>query len=222
MQNSEKNPEIAQNKAGGIDGGRDALRKEQTPQEARIQLVHDTIKKALPPRFANVSPDFEILKQMQKGKSFLLTGAVGTGKTHKLISVLYAHLFEKIAPLSNDESAPTIPEKHIKKHFMTVTEALRAIKDEFDHPKTEGIIDFMIRKEMVFLDDLGAEKASEWVKEQLYSIINERYNWMRPVLITTNLSIQEIANNYGDRFASRIVEMCEIIKFTGSDRRLKR
>jgi DNA replication protein DnaC len=80
----------------------------------------------------------------------------------------------------------------------------------------------LINKEVLFLDDLGAEKASDWVKEQLYIVLNERYNWCRPTMFTTNLRMKEIAEHYGERFASRLVEMCEVIKIEAPDRRLEK
>jgi len=62
---------------------------------------------------------------------------------------------------------------------------------------------------------------SDWTREVFFTVINERYNWMRPIIVSTNLSLREIADSYGDRMASRLYEMSEIQKVTGEDRRLK-
>ena len=70
------------------------------------------------------------------------------------------------------------------------------------------------------LDDLGAEKSSDWATQILYLIINERYENMRPIIITSNLTIKALGTKMGDdRLSSRINGMCEIILMDGPDRR---
>lgn len=198
--------------------------KEEAEKGRKIAYLSN-MQKSMPPRYPDLQPDDHYLELMKEHKkSFLLTGGVGTGKTRKLLEVLLAYFIQKtqIHFTMGDTPNPISPVT-VKKYFLTVTDVLRKIKDEFDHPATDGgIMERMIQADILFLDDLGAEKASEWVKEQLYTVINERYNWVRPVFLTTNLTIQEIAENYGDRFASRLVEMCEIVKVTGKDRRVEK
>ena len=60
--------------------------------------------------------------------------------------------------------------------------------------------------ELLMLDDLGSEKPSDWVREQLYLLIDERYGVNRPLLISTNESYESVANNLGDRIASRLFD----------------
>ena len=74
---------------------------------------------------------------------------------------------------------------------------------------------------MLILDDLGAEKPSDWVKEQLYVIINRRYENMLPTIITTNCTMNELKDRIGERTASRIIEMTTPYKITASHSRLK-
>ena len=79
--------------------------------------------------------------------------------------------------------------------------------------KNEGIL---------FLDDIGAEKPSDWVMETFYLIINKRYNEKLPIVFTSNLSIEQLAQTISDRIASRVVETCDIYELVGKDRRLKK
>lgn len=72
---------------------------------------------------------------------------------------------------------------------------------------------------VLILDDLGAEKSSEWVKETLYSVIDSRYEWQRPTVITTNLNTRQIPEVTGERVASRLLEMVDVVAMTGADRR---
>lgn len=186
--------------------------------------------KAFPERYRDIEPDFDLYTKVKnQHKSFLLTGTVGTGKTRKLLEILLADMisnFEFITLHNFDDvivnKNPSFYTERVKKRFLTVPNVLRLIRESFNDKKNLNVVDNMINIDVLYLDDLGTENASEWVKEQLYLVLNERYNWNKPIIVTTNLNAKEIAENYGERFASRLVEMCEIIKFTGKDRRTEK
>lgn len=71
---------------------------------------------------------------------------------------------------------------------------------------------------VLLLDDLGAEKTTPFVEQCLYSVICRREEWVRRTAITTNLSLDQVAEQLGDRIASRISG--HVVRFTGKDRRL--
>jgi DNA replication protein DnaC len=73
--------------------------------------------------------------------------------------------------------------------------------------------------DLLVIDDLGAEKGTEWVVEQLYRIVDYRYRMCLPLVVTTNLSGREIRDRFGDRILSRLVEACTAVKLTGDDKR---
>jgi DNA replication protein DnaC len=75
--------------------------------------------------------------------------------------------------------------------------------------------------DLLHIDDLGAEKRSDWVLEQLYALVNERYEAQRSILVTTNLDEGELKEQIGRRTVSRLVEMCGscMIPMHGDDRR---
>jgi DNA replication protein DnaC len=76
--------------------------------------------------------------------------------------------------------------------------------------------------DLLHIDDLGAEKSSEWVLEQLYALINERYEARRPILVTTNLDQAELEQQIGERTVSRLVEICgDPLPLFGDDRRVR-
>ena len=195
----------------------------KTDKDKKIGHVQ-AIQESMPPRYPDLMPNFAYYEDIKEGNSFLFTGGVGTGKTRKLLEILFAYFYEKAEPFMDFDSEPKrIPKDNINKAFLTVADVLRQIKNEFnENTKGGGIVERMMQTQVLFLDDLGAEKATDWVKEQLYIVINERYNWKRPIVVTTNLTMKEIADCYGDRFASRLVEMCVIEKFTGKDWRLSK
>ncbi len=68
----------------------------------------------------------------------------------------------------------------------------------------EAELDYIKRVPMLALDDLGAEKLTEWVAEQLYEIINWRYVKKRPTIITSNYAPEELLDK---RLASRIADV---------------
>ena len=63
--------------------------------------------------------------------------------------------------------------------------------------------------DLLHIDDLGAEKRSDWVLEQLYALVNERYEDQRSMLITTNLEHEELEEQIGPRTVSRLTQICD-------------
>lgn len=149
---------------------------------------------------------------LKTGKGIYLHGAVGTGKTH-IAYAIKKHLEEQGGWL----------------WFWNVNELLREIKLDFNR---EGVDKrcpeaqllgptAMGTKYLAVFEDIGAEKPTEFVAETLYLIVNSRYNNVMPTIFTSNLTLGDLSDRVGERTASRIAEMCEIINLTGGDRRLK-
>ena len=80
----------------------------------------------------------------------------------------------------------------------------------------------LVEVDLLHLDDLGAEKRTEWVLEQLYSIVNERWQNERSIVVTTNLvDLDELNEQVGRRTISRLTEICgAAIPIMGRDRRM--
>jgi len=75
--------------------------------------------------------------------------------------------------------------------------------------------------DLLHLDDLGAEHRTDWVLEQLYSIVNERWQDQRAVVVTTNVvDLGELREQIGPRTVSRLAEMCEAFPVYGADLRM--
>jgi len=154
---------------------------------------------------------FEALRTV--GKGIYIHGAIGTGKTH-ICWALKKH-YDK-------------PEVWRYLKFWNVVDLMHEIRSDFDRQygdkrrPEEDLCDPEERNKVLILDDIGVEKATEFVAETLYRIINFRYNHMLPTIFTSNLPVSELADKIGERSASRIVEMCDIIELTGGDRRIKK
>lgn len=131
-----------------------------------------------------------------------LWGKVGTGKTH----TLYA-MRKHFAELMTDFN------------ITNMTERLAEIRNSFDDDSKIDILD----ERYIGYDDVGAEKESEWVGEQIYRLVNDLYENKRPFVFTSNLSLGELAKRcgvQGDRIASRIAEMAQVVELKGNDRRV--
>jgi DNA replication protein DnaC len=80
----------------------------------------------------------------------------------------------------------------------------------------------LISVDLLHIDDFGAEKRSDWVLEQLYSLVNERYEDERSIMLTTNLYVDKLEEQIGPRTVSRLTETCEQVALFGADRRLEK
>lgn len=111
--------------------------------------------------------------------------------------------------------------------FADVPSFLDELRDSIQNEhgdKLNAKVKTLQKADVLFLDDLGTEKVSEWALERLYIIINNLYNEGKPVVITSNYSLTELYNHYGknifaERITSRINQICDLIRLHGKDRR---
>lgn len=96
--------------------------------------------------------------------------------------------------------------------FVSVPELYRQLKSSFDD--NIAFNSYMERYRtchFLVLDDIGAEKTSEWALQQLYLIINYRYEYLLTTIITSNKTLEDLADFLGDdRIPSRIQRMGDI------------
>lgn len=146
------------------------------------------------------------LQSNPKATGLMLVGPYGCGKTHLAASIVHRCAEFGIAGV-----------------FVVVPELLARIRTSYrtGDGKAEAVIDMAKRAKLLILDDLGAEKASEWVKEQLYMLVNYRYEHMLPTVVTTNCSGAELEQELGRRTLSRLVEMTKPVNIHASDYRMK-
>ena len=85
------------------------------------------------------------------------------------------------------------------------------MSDEFD----ENAFGRFSTLDILIIDDIGVEKVTDWAFQSVNGLVNNRYEYFRPTIITANLSLDELEKVYGSRLASRICESCRIKHFTG-------
>lgn len=103
-------------------------------------------------------------------------------------------------------------ESHIL--FFKTSEILNDLKSCFDNPLRDGdaFLDQLAQADFLVLDDFGSERPTDWVLGILYLLIDRRYENMKHTIFTSNHSLEEIAEKFGDdRITSRIERMCNEI-----------
>ena len=95
--------------------------------------------------------------------------------------------------------------------FASVPEVLSRIRATYNDEarETEAQLMFGLREaKLTVLDDLGAEKKSNWTLEKVYELIDARYRARRPTIVTSNLTPEELEEQIGPRAYDRLLEMC--------------
>jgi len=145
-------------------------------------------------------------QNLDRGSGLWLHGDVGTGKT------TLAMLISKTAL----DAGRTVA-------IYSLPRLLSLLRESMD--SEAGLVEFLDRLaavDLLHIDDLGAENRTDWVLEQLYSIVNARYEAQRAIVATTNLMPDALAEHLGPRTVSRLSEICgTLIPLYGCDRRLE-
>ena len=156
-------------------------------------------------------------------RSVCLTGKAGVGKTMAICLLVRDWLLNRAErSLGSSWGEET---RHAW-GFISFPEFVMKIQDSFREKRGEDtaldILEEASNKKFLIIDDLGAEKPTEYVRQATYYIINHREMHELPTFITTNFSMDHLDENIDPRISSRIAGMCEIIRMEGKDRRLEK
>ncbi len=163
--------------------------------------------------FENFEPEVSTRKAYEVALNFQLKdggliflGSCGVGKTHLAAAIANRQIGK----------TPTL--------FISCPEFLLEMRDGISGRKKDHhhLFDLARQAKLLVLDDIGAEKSSEWVQETIFVLVNYRYEQMLPTIFTSNCTLGELEEKLGKRIASRIIEMCRCIKMEGADWRIKR
>ncbi|MFI1825395.1 ATP-binding protein [Streptomyces sp. NPDC020412] len=138
-----------------------------------------------------------------QGRSLLIAGPTGTGKTHQAYGAVRSLIAAGV---------------RLRWKAVTAADLYADLRPRPGHDGERELRD-LARCPLLVIDDLGAAKYSEWTEEITMRLINHRYNEMLPTLATTNLGMTDLRAHIGDRVASRLAEMADKVILNGSDRR---
>lgn len=145
-------------------------------------------------------------------RGLLLMGTVGVGKTHLAVSIIKA-----------------LTERGFSSLFYEFGSLLKEIQDSYN-PNTKSselkILSNVFEAEILVLDEIGASKPTDWVKDTMAHVINTRYNDKKLTIFTTNYMDERksdkdetLEDRIGVRLRSRLFEMCRTVKIEGNDYR---
>lgn len=141
----------------------------------------------------------------EKGQGLLFWGDVGTGKSYTAAAICN-ELLEKQVPV-------------IMTSFIKLLKSMGNFERE-----DEELIKRLNEAKLLVIDDLGAERGTDFALEKVYDIIDSRYRTGKPIILTTNLALPEMQNcsdiRY-NRIYDRIFEMCYPVRLTGLSWRKK-
>ena len=198
----------------------------------RTEAAQILLKAAkIPPRYRSCDLDTfvtyeneKLLKALDRARRFiedfpvvnkglLLIGRPGIGKTHIAVAVL----------------RQVVSEKRARGLYYDTRGLLNAIRSGYDPVTRTSAVEVLrpvIEAELLVLDDLGAERLTDWVDETMNFIVNSRYNDRRPTIFTTNYEdfqdderLDSLKARVGFRMPSRLREMCEFLEYDGPDYR---
>lgn len=134
-------------------------------------------------------------------RGLMIFGTVGTGKSY--LASCIANELEK------------------KGVLYCFTSMIKIISKSFDE---EEAIDLLATINLLIIDDLGAERKSEYALERVYDVIDSRYNSNRPIIVTSNMTPREMLNTDNitlKRIYDRLFEQCDFVEINGESYRMQ-
>lgn len=182
----------------------DSLRKEGFPDADLEKCTFDKDDGGSPKimRVAkNYASNFSEMKR--RGKGLVFFGGVGTGKTFAAACIANALISKGIPCMVTN--------------FARLTNTLFGMNEN-----KQSYIDGLNQYELLVIDDLASERDTEYMQETVMNIIDSRYRSGLPIIVTTNLTAQQLKSPSDvrrERIFSRLMEMCVLIEADGKDRR---
>ncbi len=138
-----------------------------------------------------------------EGWGLILTGGVGCGKTHCAVGLGVVALGMGFSTFATTLGAL----------LMDIRAGYQGLGDDSE----QKLVHRVCTVELLILDDLGVEKPSEWARERLAYIINQRYAAQLATIVTTNLGLDDLEERWDSRVVSRLYGTCQAVGLNGVD-----
>lgn len=156
--------------------------------------------------------DFDLISRKSRNGLFIC-GDCGVGKSHLAFAVA-----NELIKKGNSVIA------------MTMIDLLMKIKSSYGYSENdseERILKVYEDCSLLIIDDLGKEKPTEWVLQMIYSIVDRRYNALKPIIVTTNYTANELIRRFGDNsignaIVDRLFEICQYVPIGGESFRKRK
>lgn len=206
----EKRPRIidGQNRLASHCGAKECLKHDE---ERRVRGAIDTI--GIPKMYAGAelkqfpTTVWKAVKQIGWGESVFITGPNGVGKTH-----LAAALSKWWAAAGLFQAGKWIPCPYMLMELRSTFNNRAGQQTEMDIVTAYGQAPYLV------LDDVGAEKVTDWTLSSLYVVLNTRIDRCLPTVVTSNLDLKDL-DQLEPRIASRLAGFYPLT-LTGRDRRM--
>jgi len=129
----------------------------------------------------------------QRGRSLMLLGNVGTGKTH-LATAIGNHIIRQFS---------------LAALYVTAGSVIRHVKSSFDRDTAHNEVQayqLFAAPDLLILDEVGVQNATEFERTVMFELINSRYEAMKPTIVISNRSRDELPTYMGDRVVDRLRE----------------
>jgi DNA replication protein DnaC len=202
----------------------DCIREKTVDQRLRDARIPPRYQKCALDNFLTY-PNEELLRAVECARRFvgtfpavqkglMLIGPPGIGKTHIAVSVLR-------------DVVGRVGARGLYYDTRALLKDIRSTYNPLTHMAEMDVIRPVMEAELLVLDDLGAERLTDWVEETMSLIVNTRYNERRPTIFTSNYEdipaeegeMNSLIVRVGFRLHSRLKEMCEFLEYDGPDYR---
>ena len=185
------------------------------PEKYRYSIVLEANMNDLPAFEALNEYKEAVLEKVANGDGLYIWGkSTGCGKTSWACKIM-GYYFRKIAFTTGLENEGL---------YIFLPTFLEDLRDNYDNkdPDFEQVLSMVKGCKLLIIDDIGAERVTEWVRERMVSIINTRSSNGLCTIYTSNLSPAELTEELGDRIASRVLGSSKVVEISGGDWRVSR
>ncbi|NLY53606.1 MAG: ATP-binding protein [Firmicutes bacterium] len=146
-----------------------------------------------------------VIEDPHSATGLFLTGQSGLGKTFLCSAICHSLAENNIVPL-----------------YVVFSDLISDMRASFQDTGDSLLLATAREVPVLILDDLGAEHVTDYAVSRLFDIVNHRRNERLPMVISSNLTLTEVATVYSERVASRIIEACQPIMLYGEDIRAQK
>lgn len=166
------------------------------PRDEHAEHI-ERMRERIPKRYRHAVTECALLD----GSLYLL-GKAGTGKTFAAASeaIRAAERGERIA-------------------WLNVPSWLAEHKASYNGGPQPRSAEEVSRTDVLILDDLGAERPTDWARESLFVLVNRAYEESVRIIVTSNVQPSALVKSLGERIVSRLMHECQVVRFDGPDRR---